>query len=301
LKTREKEGNFTVYNVGPSSGSDFLFFNQNTSVNPNTGKTFISPEKLSWFTDVNFRRGVAHAIDRERIIEIQMNGLGYELFSPISPNMKTFYNPDVKKYPYDLEKAKAVLKEAGFFDRNGDGWIDDKEGNTVQFTLATNSGAVERIQIAGIVRADLERLGMKVNFKILEFNTLVNQLTANFEWEAVLLGLTGGGYDPHFSVNIWMSSAGLHMWYPNQKSPATDWEARVDEIFRDGVKELDEAKRKELYDEFQMIISEQVPVLYTVLNARLFAVRNKFGNLKPTNYGGALHNLEEIYIKKSDK
>ena len=81
-------------------------------------------------------------------------------------------------------------------------------------------------------------------------------------------------------------------------NPATDWEQRIDELFIMGVQELNEDKRKVYYDEFQMIVSQKLPVIYTVLSARISAVRNKFENLKPTNYGGVFHNLEELYFKE---
>jgi peptide/nickel transport system substrate-binding protein len=143
----------------------------------------------------------------------------------------------------------------------------------------------------------LEQLGIKVNFKILEFNTLVSKLTSTFDWDAIILGLTGGGADPHFGNNVWTTSGRLHMWNPRQKIPATSWEKRIDEIFIEAVQELNEDKRKVLYDEFQMIVSDEVPLIYTVLESNIFAVRNKFGKLDPTNYGGPFHNIEEIYIK----
>ncbi len=120
-------------------------------------------------------------------------------------------------------------------------------------------------------------------------------MTSTFEWDAVILGLTGG-VEPHFGQNVWVSSGQLHMWNPRQESPATSWEKRLDEIFTQGVQELDEHKRKLLYDEYQQIAATEVPVIYTVLGADLYAVRQKFGNLKPTAYGGAFHNLEEIYL-----
>jgi len=71
----------------------------------------------------------------------------------------------------------------------------------------------------------------------------------------------------------------------------------VDELFAAGVQELDEKKRKVYYDEYQKIIAEEVPVAYTVLGARLTAVRERFGNLEPAIFGGVFHNLEEIYVK----
>jgi len=297
LKPLEEKRNFTVYDLGPDTGSNFILFNQNTSVNPKTNKPFVEAFKQAWFNNNEFRRAVAHAIDKEKMVEIVKNKLGYPQFSPIGPGAGFFHSPDAVKYDYDLQKAKAILKEAGFMDRDGDGFIEDSSGNRVEFNLYTNSGNTERIDIAGIIRSDLEQLGMKVNFLILEFNTLVSKLNATFEWDAIILGLTGG-IEPHFGKNVWNSSGQLHLWYPKQKSPATNWEQRIDELFILGVQELDEDKRKIYYDEFQMIVSQKLPVIYTVLSARITAVRNKFENLKPTNFGGVFHNLEELYLKE---
>lgn len=295
LKPLEEKNDFKIYDLGPDMGSQFLFFNQNPLKNPKTNESFLAPYKLKWFKNLEFRRAVAHAIDKDKIIEIVKNGFGYEQNSPIGPAAGFFHNPDTQRYPYDLKKAKQILHDAGFIDRDGDGYLEDSVGHRVEFNLYTNAGATERIDIASIIRHDLESLGMKVNFQALEFNTLVSKLTSTFEYDAIVLGLTGG-VEPHFGQNVWASSGGLHMWYPRQEAPATDWEKRIDEIFTLGVQELDEDKRKIFYDEFQMIVSEQLPLIYTVLSARLVAVRNKFGNLDPSNYGGVFHNLEEIYI-----
>lgn len=297
LKPLESKKNFTLYDSGPAFGTNFIVFNQNTGVNPETKRAFVDPVKLKWFTDLEFRRAVAHAIDKQQIIEIVMDGLGYPQHSSMSPSSGFFYYPDVAMYEYDLNKAKEILAKAGFVDRNGDGWLEDKDGNLVQFNLATNSGSTERMQIAAIIRHDLQKLGMKVNFLGLEFNSIVQKLNATFDWDAIVLGLTGG-VEPHFGKNVWASSGQLHLWHPQQKTPATAWEKRMDDIFNLGSAELDANKRKKLYDESQRIIAGQLPVIYTVLNSTIYAVRNKFENLKPSAFGGVFHNLEEIIIKE---
>ncbi len=143
----------------------------------------------------------------------------------------------------------------------------------------------------------MEQIGIKVHFTQLEFNNLVTKLDSTFDWEAIVLGLTGG-IEPHFGKNVWESSGHLHLWFPKQKKPATPWEVRIDEIFNKAVQELDPARRKELYNEWQRIVSEQLPLIYTALPANIFAVRNRFGNLHPTSYGGPFHNLVEIFIKE---
>lgn len=299
LKPLEEKKDFLLSNLGPDTGSNFLAFNENPRRNPKTGKPFVDPVKLAWFTNVEFRRAMAHAIDKKKIISILFRGLGYVQNGPMSPAQGFFYKADVPSYEYDLDRARALLAKAGFADRNGDGTIEDAQGHPVEFNLATSvsSGTGGRDQMAWIIRADLEKLGIKVNVQNLEFNSLVAKLMSSFDWDTVILGLTGGGTDPHFSNNVWQSSGQLHLWNPKQEKPGTAWERRLDEIFDQGVQELDENKRKVLYDEYQVIAAQQVPVIYTVLGADLFAIRRKFGNFKPTTLGGALHNLEEIYIQ----
>jgi peptide/nickel transport system substrate-binding protein len=296
VKPLESKLNFTIYDLGPTMGSNFITFNQNPGKNPKTGKPIVDPVKLSWFTNLSFRKAVAHAIDRNKIIEIVNNGFGYPQYSPEGPGAGFFFNPHVVEYEYDLHKAKTILEEAGFKDRDNDGYIDDSTGHRIEFSLYTNADNTERMDIASIIRHDLEQIGMKINFQGVDFNTLVSKLNSNYEWDAIVLGLTGG-VEPHFGKNVWDSKGQLHFWNPNQKTPNTDWEKRIDELFSQGVQEINEDKRKVIYDEFQLIASENLPVIYTVLGAKLIAVKNKFGNLKPSNYGGVMHNLEEIYIK----
>lgn len=300
LKPDEAKSHYTVYELGPGFGSSFIFFNQHPGTNPQTSAPYVPPHKLAWFQDVRFRRAVAHAIDKQAIIEIVMNGLGFPQTGPMGPSEGFFYHPDVPTYAFDLERAKALLAQIGLSDRNGDGILEDGQGHPVEFTLYTNSGNTDRIQIANVIRKDLERLGMTVHLNQLEFNNLVAKLDATYDWDAILLGLTGG-IEPHFGRNVWHSSGHLHMWHPRQPAPATEWEAELDRVFDQGVQELDPHKRKALYDRWQVIVAEQVPLIYTVLPPSIMAVRNRFGNLHPTAYGGALHNLEELYLLSSSQ
>jgi peptide/nickel transport system substrate-binding protein len=298
LKPLEKKKNFHIYEAGADYDSNFVTFNQNPAFNPQTRKPFVDPVQLSWFTNLEFRRAVAHAIDKKKIIEILNNGFGLPQDGPMSPSSGFFYNPDVRVYDYNLEKARMILEKAGFKYSNGGTTLQDAQGHPVEFNFYTaDSGTTGRDRMAAIIRSDLEALGMKVNLVPVEFNTLVNKLMASFDWDMVMIGLTGG-VEPHFGQNVWYSSGGLHLWDPHEDKPANAWEKRVDEIYDQGAQELDENKRKVLYDEFQRIIADELPVIYTVLNMDMYAVRNKFGNLSPTVNGGPFHNVEEIYIKQ---
>mgnify|MGYP000116292492 CR=1 FL=1 len=296
LKPLEREGKFKIYAQGPAFGSSFLIFNQNPGRNPENGKPYIEPYKRAWFEKTAFRQAVAYAIDKQGIIDTVLNGLGYPQDGDMTFRAGFFYNDKIKRYTHDPARSKELLKKIGLVDRDGDGLLEDEAGHKVEFTLLTNAGHTERERIAEIIRKDLQRVGMKVNLLFIEFNTLVTKLDKTYDWECVLLGLTGSP-EPHWGANVWKSSGRMHEWYPRQPKPMTPWEARIDEIFDSGLKELDPHKRKVLYDEWQMIVNEQQPFVYTVAAEELVAVRDRLGNVFVAPIGSALHNLDEIFIK----
>ncbi|NQT20686.1 MAG: ABC transporter substrate-binding protein [Planctomycetes bacterium] len=256
----------------------------------------VDPVKLKWFRNVQFRKAVSHAIDRKSMVNVLMNGLGVPQWSPVGPGSPFFHNPNVPKHPFNPEKAAKILADAGFKDTNGDGFLEDPDGNTVEFNLTTNSENTVRIKMAEMIRKDLENIGFKVHFLPQQFNMLVSKLDSSFDWQAMILGLTGG-IEPHFGQNVWKSSGHTHMWFPRQKKPSTEWEARINDLFDMGVQELDPEKRKEIYNEWQVIAADELPLIYTVLGKRIEALRSGLGNIHPTSYLGAIHSLERVYRK----
>ncbi len=292
----QERDNFTIYNAGPSLGSNFLAFNQHPGVNPETEEPFVKPYKLKWFREKNFRKAISYAINREKIIDILMNGLGIPQYSPVSPANTYYYSDEIKKYPYNPQKAKAILSDMGFVDKDGDGILEDKEGRILEATFFTPAENTQRVQIAVLVKKDLEAIGMKIHFLPLDFNNLVSKLTATLDWEMILIGLTGG-IEPYFGKNVWSYKGSLHMWNLS-KEPLGQYEIEIEDIFNQTARILDEEKRKVLFSRWQMIASEELPLIYTAIPYSIYAVRNKFGNLYPTIYGGAFSEIEHIYLKK---
>jgi len=86
-----------------------------------------------------------------------------------------------------------------------------------------------------IIAAEFRSLGMKINSTPIEFNKMVSMLMSEWDFDTILIGLTGG-VEPHQGSNVWPSNGHLHMWNPQQEKPATDWEARLDELFEKGAK-----------------------------------------------------------------
>ncbi len=284
LEPLQEAGNFTIHRRGPGFGTRFVGFNLNPGVNPDSGEPFVSPTARTWFGEVDFRRAVSHAIDRARIIQDVQFGLGYPQWSSISPATGDFHNPDVRQYPYDLAGANRLLDGLGWRDSDGDGVREDTDGNPIEFTLITTSSGVTLDRIAHIVVEGMVDIGLDASVEFIEFGDLVNRLSNSYDWESVMIGFTGGP-DPYAGITLWHSSEPLHLWYPNQESPATAWEAEIDDLYVKASRELDHETRVGYYHRAQEIAAEQVPLIYTTLSERLSALRNVFGNVTPTLYG----------------
>ncbi len=283
LKPLETEGNYTIHRRGPGFGTTFLGFNMNQGRNPDTGEPYVPPEKLKWFQNTQFRQAVAHVVDKDKIINDVLHGLGYPQWSSISPAAGDFHNPNVRRYEYDVDRANQILDDLGWVDADGDGIREDDSGNKISFTLVTNSGNSVRATVGAVIHQGLRQIGVEANYELIDFGELVSQLVSSYEWEAIIVGF-GGGTDPYGGMGFWHSSEDLHLWYPNQSQPATEWEAEIDELYVMGSQELDRGKRVEHYRRAQEIAAENVPVIYTTLSERLTAVRNVFGNTTPTLY-----------------
>ena len=276
LEPLQEQENFTIHRRGPGFGSAFLTFN----VNPDA----VSPTKLTWFQNVQFRQAVAHVVDKDRIIDEVQHGLGYPQWSSVSPAAGDFHNPDVRRYEYDIAEANRILNELGWLDTDGDGTREDDQGNPVTFSLVTNTQNSVREQIGSIIQQGLEDIGIAADFRLIEFGDLVARLTDSYDWEAIVVGFSGGP-DPYSGISLWHSSESLHLWHPNQMEAATDWEAEIDDLYIRASQELDHEQRVRLYHRAQAIAGENVPLIYTTRGERLTAVRNVFGNTTPTLYG----------------
>ena len=275
---REPMSRWSIIEAGPNPGTTFIVLNQNPSTVPEP--------KLSWFSDVRFRQALAHAVDKETILDMAMNGKGYIQHSPINMRNSFFLKEDIKTYPYDLDEAHRKLEAAGYT-LGADGVRRDPQGNPIEFDLITNPGVPVR-QISGeLFQEDMAALGIKVNFQLIDFNVVVEKLTSTFEWDAILIGLTGT-FDPNGGSNTWLSSGNLHMWHPLQESPYTDWEAEIDEIWRAAQRAMDPEVRREYYYQFQDIVAEQVPLFYTVTSENMVAVRDHLMNAKPDLVSGSV-------------
>jgi peptide/nickel transport system substrate-binding protein len=295
LKPKQKQNNFTLYQLGPDHGDLFLAVNMNLDA---AKKGKLPEYKVKWFRDQRFRQALSYAVDRQSIVRNIYRNLGYPQYTSYSVAPGPF-KVDVEPIPHDVEKAKALLADMGLKDRNGDGIIEDEQGHKVQFTIVTNSGNQTREETCTYLATDFRKLGMDVNQIFLEFNQLIDRLDVSYDWEAMVMAFTSL-WDPHGGSNFWKSNSENHLWWPKQSQPSFPWEKRLDEIYNQAVSELDRGKRKALYAEGFKIAYDQQPVIYLAVKERVDAIRNKFGNLFPSPGPlwefASMHNEDELYI-----
>ncbi len=297
-KKKEAKSDYVIYNLGPDTGTMFVALNLNKRKN-NQGKYYVAPKKQVWFNDLNFRNAIDWAIDRKAMVNNVANGLASTLFTSESLNSIYLNKKLAKGHPKNIKKAKQYLKKSGFYWKNKD--LYDKSGNRVEFDLYTNAGNTEREAIGVMLKQDLEDLGMKVNFKPVEFNSLVNKLVNSLDWDLVIMGLTGSPLEPHNGKNVWSSIGTLHLFYQRTDGKAYDkllWESKLDKIIDEASLKINFKDRKKLYDEYQQIIYDEKPIIYLYSPIRVTAIRKKFGNIYPSPLSGITYNLDEIYIKR---
>ena len=280
----EKGAKASLIRLGVSLNSNWVCFNLHPGKNPDTGEPFVDEAKAYWFNNLEFRKAVNHAIDRDGIKRTAFQGRATAIWSSITPGNKSWYHAGVPKYPFDLAKAKMILDGMGWTDRDGDGVREDDKGRKISFSLNTNVENNLRQQVGNLISKDLVNLGLEINFKPIVFNDLVTSLRDSHKWDMILLGWGSGvPPDPANGKNITLSSGRLHAWYPQQPEPATEWEARIDNLMAMMDEELDDKVRKKYYDEVQELIGQNIPILYLIAaNSYAASQEGRIGNLWPS-------------------
>ena len=135
--------------------------------------------------------------------------------------------------------------------------------------------------MAPLIQADLAKLGIKMDIVTLDFNSLIDRIAKTFDYEAVLLSINIE-VDPMEAMNIWMSSGEHHAWWLSEKSPATPWEARIDEFEKIQASSGSRDVRKKAFDEVQLIAEQQEPIVYLVNPDYLCAISPRVKGAEPS-------------------
>jgi len=243
------------------------------------------------FADRRVRQALTSAINKKEIIEGVLLGLGEEAIGPYKPGT-WYYNPDVPRFPYNPERAKALLTEAGWRP-NPDG-VMEKDGRPFEFTILTNQGNDLRVRTAEIIQRRLKDIGVLVRIRMVEWAAFLKEFIDKGNFEAVLLGWNTG-LDPD-QYDIWDSSKTKpgELNFIHYRNP------RVDALLEEGRHTFDREKRKQAYFKLQEIIAEDQPYTFLFVPDALPAIAKRFRGVKPAP-AGIDYNFTKWYVPKGEQ
>jgi peptide/nickel transport system substrate-binding protein len=297
--SRQQQG-YTMSDAGPGLEFNFLFFNLNElgeKISPDMAR------KMRWFREIKFRQAISAAIDRDAIVRLVYQGRGAALWGPVTPGNHRWANSAITRPARSLEKARSLLKEAGFTwtaGTDGEPALADSDAKPIQFSILTSSSSADRTKMATLIQDDLKQIGMRVQVVPLEFRSLIDRVTQTKDYEACVLGLVSFDADPTADLNVWLSSGGTHLWNPSQAHPATAWEAEIDKLMEQQLAAPSYEQRKKAFDRVQQILAENQPMIFLASPDILVGARTSIGNfhaavLEPY----VLWNVEQLYFRNT--
>ncbi|THE63839.1 ABC transporter substrate-binding protein [Salinadaptatus halalkaliphilus] len=223
------------------------------------------------FDDRETRRAVSLAIDREAIVEGPLEGLTEPAVGPVSPTMAHWPNDDLEGHDFDLEAANRLLDTAGWDERDDDG-VRTRDGERFEITL-WGYESHEIPTIGQVLQSQLAQVGIDVDITVTDYGALSDakqrgEFDLSLESWATIMGGDLDRMLRYFHSTETLIDSG----YENE---------RVDELIERGRRTLDRDERKELYDEIQRIVLEEVPVAFLTYYARIAATRQSVEGFDP--------------------
>jgi peptide/nickel transport system substrate-binding protein len=261
---------------------------------PSSAYTFLGFNlKDSRFADRRVRRAFAHAINKQELIDGVLLGLGRETSGPIRPGTWA-YTDQVEHFAYDPEQAKALLEEAGWKDRDGDGLVEDRDGKPFTLTIRTNQGNDERKKVAEIVQQRLKEIGIQVDIQLIEWAAFIKEFVKPRRFEVIVLGL-GTGTDPDQFV-VWHSS----QRGPDQMNRTGYANPEVDALLEAGRQSCVQKERVRHYHRIQEILAHDLPMIFLYNRDSLPVVASRIRGVSPAP-AGILHNFDKWYVPKTQQ
>ncbi|WP_420329413.1 peptide-binding protein [Paenibacillus gorillae] len=231
--------------TGRTSSYEYISFN----FDPNN-----HPGKFVPFASQKTRQAIAHALNRQGMVDNVLKGSGALMNSPFMPGSWAD-SPEAVNYNYDAEQAKKLLAE--------DGWVAGKDGILVKdgkrfsFELQYNSGNSRREQVSQIIQQNLKDVGIEVKPRAMDFATWIDQNITPGKYPAILLGWQLSNPDPDsesiFSSKYFPPAGQNTGWYKNET---------LDKLWVDGYSTVDQAERKKIYDQAAKEISTDLPYIF---------------------------------------
>ena len=231
--------------------------------------------KVKPFDDLRVRQAIAYAMDSQEVIDTLDAGLGKPIGTNMSPVMKNYYNAETEGiYTHNIEKAKELLKEAGYEDG-------------FEFTLSLPTNYRFHADTGVILSEQLKKVGIKANLVEVEWGTWLKDIYAGRKYEGTVIALDGK-IEPYDILNRYISTHRRNfMNYSSEK---------YDTVMKKITQITDEEVKTELYKEAQMILAQDIPVVFIMAPAGIVATDKDLRGYTP--YPIYVQDISTLYFVK---
>lgn len=251
--------------MSPTAGYNYIAWNQRRGGKPTR------------FADKRVRQAMTYITDRQRVIEEIMLGYGEVAVSPFSPRSAQ-HDKSLTPHPYDLSKAKQLLREAGYTDRNGDGILDDAQGKPFEFELVFFQDNEDTRRVVLFLKDLYARAGVKLVPKPTEWSVMIDLLKKR-DFDAITLGWTSGLETDIYQIfhSSQIADGGDNfISYKNTK---------LDQLIEKARANVDEKARMPLWQQAERILYEDQPYTFLMRRQSLVFIDKRIRNLQITKVG----------------
>lgn len=267
FKRASEQGRLRLIDVGVGLDPNLLWFNLRKGA--------------AVFHEKAFRQAISYAIDRQAIVNTVYLGAAVPIHGPVTPGNKTWYSAAAPTYDHNPSRARELFASIGLTGRDPDGLLVDTKGQPVRFSLITQKGHTIRERTATMIQEHLRQVGIAVDIVGLDPGGIMQRWQSG-DYDSIYFGVQASSTDPAIgAADFWLSGGPFHFWNPNQQTPATEWEARIDELMRRQAAAPTLSERQQLFAEVQKIFGEQLPAIYLVAPRVTLAVSGRVANPQP--------------------
>jgi len=240
------------------------------------------------YQDVRVRQALLYAIDRKAIIQSVLKGYGEVATGPIAPVQKAYYDPNVKKYPYDPAEAKKLLAEAGYTP-GPDGTLQ-KDGKPFEITIDAGQYG-QLVPISLLVQQYWQKIGVKVKMNTMDWNSYLTKTFVKRNYEATVCWWrtpTTPDVSPYYQ-----SSAAVNgnNW-PEYKNP------QLDQLLNQELAATTQQEKVQAATKIQELVAQQLPYLYLYYPKTVVVRKSNLEGLLPINLPAAFQHSEDWYVAK---